>query len=99
MANGDIVIRCETRPCYVDGRKAIWHCWSNQVILIQHSPTWQFEIERRRVEVGKDFEERDRSSWAVTMALVEYEDGTVDEVIPTKVKFADHGAFCETAWE
>ena len=68
MAIADITI-CETRPCYVDGRKAIWHQW---------------------VDVPAD---------GCVLALVEYENGTVEEVGIRYFKFADHGAFRETAWE
>lgn len=69
MANGDITIRRETRPCYVDGRKAIWHQW---------------------VDVPADGD---------ALALVEYENGKVEKVGTRYFKFADHGAFRETAWE
>lgn len=84
MASCDITIRCETRPCYVDGRKAMWHKWVDVSEIVPPS----IAIGGHGGGVVRD-----------TLALVEYEDGDVAKVYAEKVKFADHGAFRETAWE
>lgn len=84
MANGDITIRCETRHCYVDGRKAIWHRWVDVAEIVPPS----IAIGGHGGGVVKD-----------TLALVEYENGKVAKVDTRYFKFADHGAFREIAWE
>lgn len=91
-----IVIKRELRPCYVDGRKALWHCWSNSAMIVRHSALWE---PPRKLESGTSFDESKEECYQATMAIVEYEDGTVDEIMPYKVKFADHGDFREIAWE
>ena len=35
---------------------------------------------------------------AATFAIIELEDGTVKEVYPNKIKFADGGGFKDMAW-
>ena len=59
MENNEIVIRTtEYRPCYVAGRKALFHRWE---------------------DYGDQFKK--------TLAIVEFEDGTVDAVNPKLLKF------------
>lgn len=84
MATGDITIRCETRPCYVNGRKAIWHKWVDASQIVPPA----IALGGHSGGVVRD-----------TLALVEYEDGEVAKVYAEKVKFADHRAFRETAWD
>ena len=76
----------ELRPCYVAGRKAIFHRWVNTA--------------RPALPKGVEHGENPRFfQYRATTALVEYEDGTMDTVWPAAVKFADHGRFRDYAWE
>lgn len=77
----------EYRPCYVNGRRALFHRWvntANPVLPKGVSP----DDERARF-----FQHRS------TAGLVEYEDGTLERVWPQEIRFADHGLFREFAWD
>ena len=75
----------QRRPCYVRGRRAIFHRWVNSAHPVlprgeepgENSRYYQF----RRTE-----------------ALVEYEDGTVARVFPSSLQFADSGGFERYEW-
>jgi len=54
--SSEIIIRSELRPCYVNGKKALFHRWS--------SDTNEY-------------------------AIVEYEDGVVDQVLLNTIRFVD----------
>lgn len=84
--DGAITMAMERRPCYVDGKKAMFHCWA--------SITW-------KILPGYSGGRADQTAQFVpnTMAIVEYEDGTVDTITPLRIRFADGGDFAETAWE
>ena len=75
-----ITISFERRPCWVDGKKAMWHGWTNRTFHL-----FQDGIHK------KDF--------SSTMGLVEWEDGTMKEVEPLDIRFADHTDFRETVWD
>lgn len=96
--DGEITISAERRPCIVDGRKAMFHRWADTPMMIQHSPDWKFELERRCVIFGESFEEKDTECIQCTMAIVEYEDGTVDTVYPHKIRFVGNEGFNEIEW-
>jgi hypothetical protein len=78
----------EYRPCYVNGRRALFHRWvntANPVLPKGVSP----DDER-----AKFFQHRS------TTGLVEYADGTVERVWPQEIRFADSaGRFREYAWD
>lgn len=77
---------CEYRPCYVNGRKALFHRWVNTA--------------RPQLPKGQELSENARFfQFRTTHALVEYEDGTMDQVWPRDIKFADHGRFHDYAWD
>jgi hypothetical protein len=76
----------EPRPCWVRGRKAIFHRWcntANPVLPRGMKP----EDERAHY-----FQHRS------TTAIVEYMDGTVERVWPQDLEFADGGRFDEMTW-
>ena len=76
----------EYRPCYVNGRKALFHRWVNSA--------------RPALPKGQEPAENSRYfQFRATHGLVEYEDGTLDTVWPQAIKFADHGRFQDYAWE
>lgn len=75
----------EYRPCWVRGKKAIFHRWENTA--------------RPQLPRGEQPSETARYyQYRCTKAIVEYEDGTVDRVWPTDIQFADGDLFREREW-
>lgn len=73
------------RPCIVEGRRAIFHRWSDSARPVKPYGLEQEEtIQRFQV-------------WNVH-AIVEYEDGTVARVWPSVIQFVDGGAFGNFEW-
>lgn len=62
--DGSIEIKTEIRPCYVNGKKALFHLWIKK----------------------KDFIMQNE----YINALVEFVNGTVEEVAADKVRFCDY---------
>lgn len=79
-----IVIKTEKRPCYIEGKRAIFHRWSERAAAINESPM-----------IGGH--PGGFIKW--TAGIVEFEDGTVKEVDPEKIRFADSGMFLVMAWK
>lgn len=73
------------RPCWVHGKKALFHRWTSSARPILP----------RGVEPDENGQHYQLS---FTHAIVEYEDGTVERVWPQDVKFADGGGFEEYTW-
>lgn len=65
----------EYRPCYVDGKKALFHKW-NEIA----------EVQAPGFAIGSS----PGGQLKATFGLIEFEDGTVREVYPNKIKFADN---------
>ena len=95
----------EYRQCLVDGRKALFHRY-----IDNHRYIYKFNIHMK----PKDMEEclkvhqekgylpdfMDIHEGTLTVALVEYEDGTMDEVNPKNLVFLDrHEYFTDYSWE
>lgn len=76
----------EYRPCYVNGRKAIFHRWVNTA-----NPALPRGVSANDSK-ARFFQHRS------TTALVEYADGTLDRVWPQDIRFADGGRFKTTEW-
>jgi hypothetical protein len=73
------------RPCYVKGCRALFHRWINNAHPV--------------LPRGTELNEKNRYyQFRRTEALVEYEDGTVERVYPTAVRFADGGQFDSFTW-
>lgn len=73
MKMTDITIRtAEYRPCFVDGEKALFHRWEEESYVIPPS-----------VMVGG----HNGGEIKRTLAIVECEDGTINRVEPTRIKF------------
>jgi len=85
--NGKITMStCEGRPCWVDGRRAIFHRWTDSARPV------------KPVSSTQDTDER-LQKWSVH-GLVEYEDGTVEREWPSKIRFADSREYFDSlAWE
>lgn len=76
LANMQMKMTIETaeyRPCYVNGKKALFHRWTNVPML---SPS-------KVLVYGNTKDAED----VVAMAIVEFEDGTIDRVFPEQVRF------------
>lgn len=88
--NGEIVMTtCEGRPCWVDGRRAIFHRWTDSA-------------RPAKARKKTDYEEQQELPLQIhnVHALVEYEDGTVEREWPNKVRFADSaGKFAQFDWD
>ena len=76
----------EYRPCYVNGRKALFHRWVNTA-----NPTAPKGVDPTD-EKTRFFQHRS------TTALVEYADGTLARVWPQDIRFADGGRFDKCEW-
>lgn len=74
------------RPCWVKGKKAIFHRWCNNA-----NPVLPRGVE-------PDDEKARYFQYRSVQAVVEYMDGTVERVYPQQVKFADGGRFDEMTW-
>lgn len=101
MANLDSTITISTsklRPCYVGDKKALFHRWVDVERPIMRFKTHTPAIYIR--EVRNQFHEQNIIPADVeiiktkeTFGVVEYEDGTIEEVHPTGIKFADNKIF------
>lgn len=73
--NGTITIETgEYRPCLADGKKALFHRWEDKSKIVEPS-----------VMVGG----HNGGVLKYTVAIVEYENGSVAEVFPNYIKFVD----------
>lgn len=81
-----IMSTCEGRPCWVKGRRAIFHRWSDSARPVN--------------PYGKDDPSDERlQKWSVH-GIVEYEDGTVEREWPSAIRFADSRKYFDgMAWE
>lgn len=69
-----IVSNSEMRPCTVHGKKALFHRWVDKCEIVSPSVM-------RGGHSGGELRE--------TLALFEYEDGTVGEALPQNIRFLD----------
>lgn len=72
--DGVLEIRGPLRPCMVDDKKALFHQWSHKAQVVGPS-----------LAIGG----HGGGQLEQTVAIVEYEDGTVAEVYPYRVRFLD----------
>ena len=87
MAFNQINIVSKIRPCWVDGRRAIFHRWTDSAR----------PVKPRGME---DEETTERYQLHSVHALVELEDGTLERVWPSAVQFADSEMyFMDYDWE
>lgn len=87
MATLKSIFELTTRPCWVDGRRAIFHRWSDNAR----------PVKPRGMENDETVE---HFQLHAVHAIVEYEDGTVGRVWPNMVQFADpERLFQEYDWE
>lgn len=84
MAFGEIQILWTGRPCMVDGDKGIFHFWGITAEVIAPS-----------MMVGG----HPGGQLAETYGLVEFTDGSVRRVVPTKIRFLDTLAQMQKAFE
>lgn len=78
-----LIIENSLRPCFVDGKRALFHRWEDKAEVVGESPL-------RGGHPGGQI-------WA-TLGIVEFEDGTVQEVYPVRIRFVTHKDFEECAW-
>lgn len=82
-----VMSTCEGRPCWVNGRRAIFHRWIDSARPVKPR--------------GKEDDETVPHFQLYSVhGLVEYEDGTLRREWPTEITFADSaGAFGGICWE
>jgi hypothetical protein len=78
----------QRRPCWVRGRKALFHCWANTA-----HPVAPRNIPAELIDEKTRFFQFRR-----TDGLVEFEDGTVARVYASEIQFADGGGFEKYEW-
>ena len=78
MAIGNVNVRVEVRACYVNHKKALFHGWFNYSQIVPPS-----------LMVGG----HNGGTISSPIGLVEFENGKVDMVNPTAIRFADGGEF------
>ena len=85
--NGKITMStCEGRPCWVKGRRAIFHRWTDSARPV------------KPVNNDQDTDER-LQKWSVH-GIVEYDDGTVEREWPSAIRFADSREYFDgLEWE
>ena len=72
------------RPCFVNGQKAMFHCWRHASQVISPSPL---------------FGGHPGGVVSETYGIVEYEDGSIAAYVePGSIRFADGGGFDEIAF-
>lgn len=84
----------EYRPCYANNKKALFHRWTDkEEILLKYSG---YICGNKVEKMVKQYQENgllpnsaDVEKVKTTFAIVEYEDGTIDEVRPQQIRFTD----------
>ena len=76
----------KTRPCWVHGRRGIFHRWTDTA-RPAHARGEENDPEAKYYQLYS------------VHALVEYEDGTMARVWPADLQFADGGEFAAYDWE
>ena len=83
------------RPCYANNKKALFHRWidKDQYIVkfqanISYNSKEKIIDEFKATGILPNF--CDTEMKTETFAIIEYEDGTVAEVRPTEMRFADN---------
>lgn len=89
-----IEISYELRPCFVNGKKALFHKWGTRLWIVNYPYS---SGDRRGMDRG-EIEEGERI-FTECCAIVEYENGKVERVAPEDLKFANNGLFKEFVWE
>ena len=110
MANvlaGNIISigKMERRPCWVNGRKGMFHKWIEKEIGVI-LPDGCGIVPGERLLLVKEMYENDGvipSSFKLdkvknTYALIEFEDGHIEEIPPTTITFLDHSEFEGYDW-
>lgn len=97
----------EYRPCEVDGKKALFHRWAKTDKPVAKVNCVLDEGQANKLKDWlhrKTFDEMVDSRVEIThrlctVAIVEFEDGTVADVFPTQVRFLDsRGLFADTCF-
>lgn len=85
-------IKKELRPCFCNGKKALFHIWTDkeQPIVKINPMLTEKALERisRKIEGGL-IPPHDVVLQKVVFGIVEFEDGSVAEVEPSAIRFVD----------
>lgn len=103
MAEIKIGVKTPTRPCWVDGRKGLFHRYIDKTETVFIS---DFTVKPDEAEIAKEYFDNTkiipngfRVDKIVTVyALIEFEDGHMEEIPPTTITFLEHGDFDCYLW-
>lgn len=82
----EIKVTMGRRPCMVNGRRAFFHRWSDSARPVTPRDMEEDELYGPRYQLHS------------VHGIVEYEDGTVQRVWPSDIRFVDGGDFADYAW-
>jgi hypothetical protein len=89
--NAELKVAWKLRPCFVDGREALFHRWIDKEIptVRVNAILTEKALARiaEKVKAGVIDGHSDVIMQKRVLGLVEYEDGTVAEVEPTSIQF------------
>ncbi len=86
MDKTEFAATAERRPCWVNGRRAMFHRWTDSARPVKPKGM-------------EDEDALDRYQLHSVHGLVEYEDGHMERVWPNTIQFADGGDFTAYDWE
>lgn len=91
----EFVIKKELRPCIVNGKKALFHTWTEKEELIFKAARYMTAVDLKDAKATFEYfgivpHDLITEKQKATFALVEYEDGRIAEVKPTDVRFIDN---------
>lgn len=92
--DGTITFSEDIRPCYVNGEKALFHRWINKnKPILKINQFVDNDTARKTLELFYDgiiTQTSDVFMQNSTLAIVEFSDGSVAEVEPSHIRFADN---------
>lgn len=99
-------VNCEYRQCLVHNEKALFHRWADEDEVIYKSNAMVRDFEKLKQlkslyeSIGVIPYNMDVEKVRNTVAIVEFEDGTVEMVNPTDIHFIDGSKmFQEVSWD
>lgn len=101
----EILLKPERRPCYVKGRKGIFHQWfekTDVIIVPERSTLVNYgkaeEAKRHYKNTGVIPNGFTSEQVTNTYALIEFEDGHIEEIPPVTITFLNTGEFKDYDW-
>jgi hypothetical protein len=98
-----VEIKWPTRPCWVKGKKGLFHRYIDKTETVFIN---DFNVKPTDAEIAKEYFDNTKiipngfrvDKIVTTYALVEFEDGHMEEIQPTTITFLDNSEFKEFYW-